>query len=324
MYIDFHKYNYDLVPMEERENFKKRDKSAYKNIIKKWINDNIDNIVERKWEIEEIQYLSETSDFIKLIREAESLYELGFYTSCIALIGVSAEDFLKYLAIKVGKPEYENDTQHNRLNNLLADGLITQDIFNSIDKIRKIRNDCLHYNDDFKAKEQNELKRDALNVLNNLKSVIKSILFANDDVNPENFIELIKNIAKPDNEDARNFDETIMKLRNVSSHLLKFPTAFSPDQELVVKEDFYKILELDLNNKETTIEAQVYVPGATVVVELTDELIDYINLNNLVENNVIYAIIISEPDQFGITAEWKFYQLKKINDFEKISFAFGR
>ncbi|MEL7832790.1 DUF4145 domain-containing protein [Fodinibius sp. Rm-B-1B1-1] len=323
MYIDFHKYNYDLVPNELQEKFEKRDKDAYENIINEWINDNIDDMIDRKWEIEEIQYLSETSDFIKLIREAESLYELGFYTSCIALIGVSAEDFLKYLAIKLGKPEYENDTQYQRSNNLLDDGLITQDIFDSIDDIRKIRNDCLHYNDDFKVKNEAELKRDALNVLNSLKSVIRSILFANDKLTPENFVELIKNIAKPDNEDARNFNETIMKLRNVSSHLLKFPTAFSPDQDLVVKEDFYKILDLDIDFKETTIEGQVYVPGATVVVDLTDELIEYIKSTNLEENNVIYAIIVSEPNQFGMTAEWDFYQLKKINDFEKIAAAFG-
>ncbi|MDY6994631.1 MAG: hypothetical protein SVR94_18765, partial [Pseudomonadota bacterium] len=85
MYIDFHKYNYDLVPNEQQEEFEKRDKDAYENIINEWINDNVDDMIDRKWEIEEIQYLSETSDFIKLIREAESLYELGFYTSCIAL-----------------------------------------------------------------------------------------------------------------------------------------------------------------------------------------------------------------------------------------------
>ena len=95
MYIDFHKYNYDLVDISDREEYIRRDKRAYHGILKKWIDDNLADITERKWEVEEIQYLSEVSDFIKLIREAETLYELGFYTSCIALVGVSAEDFSK-------------------------------------------------------------------------------------------------------------------------------------------------------------------------------------------------------------------------------------
>jgi len=67
----------------------------------------------RKLEIEEIYYLKEIGDFIKLIREAESLYELGFFTSCIALVGVSAEDFSKYISLKNKRQTHITDTYTN-------------------------------------------------------------------------------------------------------------------------------------------------------------------------------------------------------------------
>ena len=57
MYIDFHKYNYSVVPLEKRAEYIKRDKDSYKQVLQKWFGDNVDDIVERKWEINEIHYL---------------------------------------------------------------------------------------------------------------------------------------------------------------------------------------------------------------------------------------------------------------------------
>ena len=139
MYIDFHKYNYDLVDISDREEYIRRDKKAYHGILKKWIDDNLADITERKWEVEEIQYLSEVSDFIKLIREAETLYELGFYTSCIALVGVSAEDFSKYLSLKLGRNDHIQATtkkgrvrdvsQYDRLQMQLTENIIDKTVY---------------------------------------------------------------------------------------------------------------------------------------------------------------------------------------------------
>ena len=78
MYIDFHKYNYELVPEDKVEEFKKRDKESYKSQLQKWFEENLEKVIEREWEIEEIHYLKNISDFIKLVREAEQLYEFGF------------------------------------------------------------------------------------------------------------------------------------------------------------------------------------------------------------------------------------------------------
>jgi len=69
MYIDFHKYNYDLVPADKKAEYIKRDQESYKQVLQKWFSDNLDKTVERKWEINEIHYLKNISDFIKLIRE---------------------------------------------------------------------------------------------------------------------------------------------------------------------------------------------------------------------------------------------------------------
>lgn len=308
MYLDFHKYNYNLVSEADRIKFTKRDQDAYKEVLRKWIEDKTEEMISRKWEIEEIEYLSEVSDFIKLIRESESLYELGFYTGCIALIGVSAEDFLKYLADKLGKSEYQSQTQYNRLNNLLNDDLISQDIFDLLDDIRKIRNNCLHYNQNFKQKNETQLKSEAIKVLNNLKSVLKTILgVSNNTSSPQEYLEIIKELSNPDSEDAKNFDEVKMKIRNASSHILKIPMAFEPERKLVIKENFYKVEELDKEMKEITL----YTNGFYIVVELTNELIEHIENIQIKENNIVYAVIYSQPNQFGMTEEWNFFHLRK-------------
>ena len=45
MYIDFHKYNYDLVSATDKQAFIDRDKNSYKEILKKWLDDNLNDIV---------------------------------------------------------------------------------------------------------------------------------------------------------------------------------------------------------------------------------------------------------------------------------------
>lgn len=66
MYIDFNKYDYSLIDESERTLYIERDKAAYREIILEWFNSKVDDIVERKWLIEDIQYLASVSDFIKI------------------------------------------------------------------------------------------------------------------------------------------------------------------------------------------------------------------------------------------------------------------
>lgn len=305
MYIDFHKYNYDLVPADKKADYIKRDQESYKQVLQKWFSDNIDNVVQRKWEINEIHYLKNISDFIKLIREGEQLYELCFFTGCIALVGVASEDFLKYLAISLGKPQYETQTQYNRLNNLLNDNLISATTHTLLDNIRQIRNDCLHYNQNFKQKSDEDLKNDALTALNNLKDTLKSIIGG---MNPNDLISVIEGIGAGN--DIKNTDEIAIKVKNAVSHLLKFPIAFDPQTKTQVRTSIFTIKEIDEDFDE--ISLQDLGNGLIAIVEYPESERTYYQSKQLSENDTVIATLISVLDQNGLTAEWKLLDIDKI------------
>jgi hypothetical protein len=305
MYIDFHKYNYDLVPADKKAEYIKRDQESYKQVLQKWFSDNLDKAVERKWEINEIHYLKNISDFIKLIREGEQLYELGFFTGCIALVGVASEDFLKNLAISLGKPQYESQTQFNRLNNLLNDNLISTATHTLLDKIRQIRNDCLHYNQNFKQKSTDELKDDALTALNNLKDTLQSIIGGS---NASDLISVIEGIGAGD--DIKNTDEIAIKVKNAVSHLLKFPLAFDPKTKTQVRTSIFTIKEIDESFDEISLED--LGNGLIDIVEYPEDERAYYQDKQLNENDTVIATLISVLDQNGLTAEWKLLDIDKI------------
>lgn len=308
MYVDFHKYNYDLIPTEKRAEYIQRDKDSYKQIVQKWVDKNLDEIVERKWEINEIHYLKNISDFIKLIREAEQLYELGFFTGCIALIGVASEDFLKYLAISLGKPQYESLTQYNRLNSLKNDNLISTSTHSLLDSIRDIRNDCLHYNQNFKQKTNTELKADALTALNNLKDTLKDILGDTSGITVTDFTSIISGIGSGDN--IKNTDEIAVKVKNAVSHLLKFPIAFDPKTKVQVQTSFFTVLEVDEDFDEITLKDHRH--GLPVIVEFPSSERAYYKDKKLEENDTVIATLFSIIDQNGLTAEWRLLDIDKM------------
>lgn len=308
MYIDFHKYNYDLVPTDKRAEYIKRDKDSYKQVLQKWFSDNVDEIVERKWEINEIHYLKNISDFIKLIREAEQLYELGFFTGCIALVGVASEDFLKYLVITLGKPQYESLTQHNRLTNLKNDNLISTSTHSLLDSIRSIRNDCLHYNLNFKQKTNAELKTNALTALNNLKDTLKDILGDTSAISENDFTSIITGIGSGD--DIKNTDEIAVKVKNAVSHLLKFPIAFNPKTKLQVRTSLYLVKEVDEDFDE--ISLQDFGNGLIAIIEYPESERAYYQDKGLKENDKVVATLFSIIDQNGLTAEWRLLDIDKV------------
>jgi hypothetical protein len=305
MYIDFYKYNYDLVPADKKADYIKRDQESYKQVLQKWFSDNIDNVIQRKWDINEIHYLKNISDFIKLIREGEQLYELGFFTGCIALVGVASEDFLKYLAISLGKPQYETQTQYNRLNNLLNDNLISATTHTLLDNIRQIRNGCLHYIQNFKQKSDEDLKNDALTALNNLKDTLKSIIGG---VNPNDLISVIEGIGAGN--DIKNTDEIAIKVKNAVSHLLKFPIAFDPQTKIQVRTSIFTIKEIDEDFDE--ISLQDLGNGLIAIVEYPESERTYYQSKQLSESDTVIATLISVLDQNGLTAEWILLDIDKI------------
>lgn len=309
MYVDFHKYNYDLVPVEQRAEYLKRDQESYKIALRKWFESNLESIVERKWAIKDIHYLKEISDFIKLIREGEQLYELGFFTGCIALIGVASEDFMKYLSIKLSKPQYERLTQFDRINKLKDDGLISISTHDLIDKIRIIRNDCLHYNQDFKQKSTSELQTDALTALNTLKEVVKTLIGDTFVLSGPELTTILSSISA--DADTRNTDELTIKVKNAVSHLLKLPIAFSPNTKFQVRTSIFTIIDIDYESVEFSLKD--ISNGMFVIVEYPEAQRSYYQNKNLSNGDLVSATLISVIDQNGLTVEWNILDLNKEN-----------
>lgn len=319
MYIDFSKYDYSSIDESQRSAYVERDKAAYKDIVKKWLDDNVDEIVERKWLVEDISYLTSVSDFIRLLKEAENLFEFGFYTGCIALLGISAEDFTKFLATKLGQEKLVDKTQYDRIKILKDKGLIPESTHRSLDIIRKIRNDCLHYNEDFKRKDNTQLESDAIQSLNEFKQIVKDLLGelpSTPDTALDRFLEVMSEAAKQSasekRESVKNFEDMNLKLRNASSILLGMPTAFHPNTEIVVFSGFYKILEIDLNIEHPEITLEDVSNGLPVVVDLEDGDKQFLKKGKIKEGDIVQARIRSEVSTLGQTAAWKFLNLRKM------------
>ncbi len=324
MYINFHKFNYLTVPQSEQARYEERDKEAYKQVLKDWFNTNLDNFIERKWEIEEIYYLKEISNFIKLIQEAESLYELGFFTGCIALIGISAEDFSKYLSLKNNHLMHITDiyksgkrkgqkfdvSQYNRLKLQLNELIISQHTYDLLDKIRGIRNDCLHYNQNFKQKSTDDLKLDALKALNNLKSVLKANIGTT--IDPNDFKDLMNELLKSENH--RSFEEIVWKQKNMFSHLFQFSTTQDPNVKQVIKTNFFKATNLDDNEIELTELEKDSQVGINLVVwiDIDDKGKELISTNFIQKNDFVFAEIYSNVAADGQTREWYLREIIKM------------
>jgi hypothetical protein len=319
MYIDFNKYNYSLIDESQRSAYIERDKAAYREILREWFNNNVDEILERKWLIEDISYLASVSDFIRLLKEAENLFEFGFYTGCIALTGISAEDFTKFLAAKLGRDNLVKKTQKDRIDALKNEGFIGDNIHSSLDTIRKIRNDCLHYNQDFKRKDNDALKSDSIQVLNGFKKIIIDLmgeLPSTTDVAFDRFLKVVDEAAKQslsgNHESVRNFEDMNLKLRNASSILLGMPTAFHPNTKIVVFSGFYTVLEVDLDIEPPEITLKDSSNGLPVIVNLEEDDKEFLEKEGIKEGDIVQARLRSEVSQLGQTAAWKFLNMRKM------------
>ena len=319
MYIDFNKYEYSSIEESQRTVYIERDKKAYREILREWFDNNVDEIVERKWLIEDISYLASVSDFIRLLKEAENLFEFGFYTGCIALTGISAEDFTKFLASKLGREELIEKNQYQRVKSLRSDGLIGNAIYSSLKVIRQIRNNCLHYSQDFKRKDNNELKSDAIKVLNEFKEIVRDLIGETQptqEIALDRFIKVVDEASKQsvseNHESVKNSEDMNLKLRNASSVLLGMPTAFHPNTKIVVVSGFYTVLEIDLDTEPPEISLEDASNSRTFIVDLEEDDRQLLEKENIKEGDIVQARLRSEVSRLGQTAAWKFLNLRKM------------
>ena len=108
-----------------------------------------------------------------LVEEAKECYILGRYHATIAMVGIAAERFSKELESKIKFKINEHDVSlkkiftnglknHKRLYLLKKGKIITDETFTKLNKIRKIRNDYIHYERDI---SDLKTKRDSLKIL---------------------------------------------------------------------------------------------------------------------------------------------------------------
>ena len=315
MYIDFIKFDYEAFNISNYQELENRDKDFYKKILSDWFNGNLNKIVDRKWDIDDIGFVEKTSDFIKLIKEAELAYSMGLYTSSIALIGISSEDLTRYFSFLSGH-EFDNLSQFHRINKLFELELISEVVKNKLHEIRTIRNDCLHYNQDFKTKNKEILQVDSLKVINLLKSIY-SLLFINDIESDEVFTydkvlqQLSHEVAYQNNVgDTVSQDEITLKLRNSFAQFTGID--MSINSNYLELNSIYTINEIDLDIEPKEMTLYDELRKLPFIIDLNSNDIERIEKDSISEGSKIVAIVSSQTNELGMTAEWKFKEWRKV------------
>ncbi|NOH51052.1 hypothetical protein F0262_23820 [Vibrio rotiferianus] len=310
-YFDCTKFDYDKLKKDQSAELTERDKNAYKHSFMKWVHDEVDDIVERKWQIDNIGIVEETGAFIKLIKEAELSYSLGAYYSSIALVGVASEDLCRYFADKEGLTELVDKTQFIRVGELKKRNVISSDLADDFDFIRKIRNDCLHFNEGFKAKDNQKLKSDALLCVNKLKSVYKALFssFNKSYEKGELIDKVIEDFAKQQAYetsfgDTLNQEEFSMKLRYFMASEFGLDTAIANEGSKITQFGRFSVEEIDLEISPPEVSLRHLTTGHPFIVDLTELDINFITQNSIEEGSDIIAQIYSVTNHQGMTAAW--------------------
>jgi hypothetical protein len=250
MYIDAKKFDYSKLSYPDAERLIERDKEFARDSYRKWVDETVDQFVERQWEINDIGAIERVGDFVKLLKEAEFTYAIGAYTSTIALIGICAEDLCRFFSISAGH-NLDSQTQFNRVNTLLNFGAITQDVADIFHIIRELRNDCLHYNSGFKQKDSEILKADALNALNSIKAVYAQIAGVVDysSIDSSKFSEMVNNIATEASSSQMGvlgLDAALARTRNLFASVFGIDLSLNNGGHPVYKTSIYTVEDIDL------------------------------------------------------------------------------
>ncbi|PMN74043.1 hypothetical protein [Enterovibrio norvegicus] len=318
-YFDCTKFDYNKFNIVETEALIERDKAAYKYSFQEWINSEIDNVVERKWEIENIGVVDETGDFIRLIKEAELTYSIGAYFSTIALVGVAGEDLCKYFAEKQGHQELTSQSQFERTKKLKELGVISASIHNKFDTIRKVRNNCLHFNDGFKSQKRDDLKVEAVNCINDLKSIYKELFSSLNGKYKLGYLttSIIEDFGRQmANQtsfgDTLNAEEFTMKLRYFMASEFGKDIAIADSGSQVERVGLFSVVDIDLDEP-MEIGLFDFSVGQHVIVDLTHEDISRLQDQNINVKSNVMASLTSTTNHQGVTADWYLKNIYRIS-----------
>lgn len=307
MYIDFIKNKYPDIPDIDRQAYIDRDKKALISIVQEKIAQNAEEIVERWYKLSDIGFLPQEEKFLDLLKEAEQLYSFGFYTGTIAVVGIACEEYCRYLVAKHKLADVK--TQEKRIDKLYQDGVITSDIKDALHTVRKLRNDCMHYNISFKQLDENKLEQHAFDMIVQYKACLHPLAIKVDDRSEEDLIaDFIK--AK-----KSNLREYLYKHRNILHQTKDINLQISPNVENMIFVSVYYIGEIDISehfHEMTLIDLNNPYP---VVVDLTLPQCEMIKNLKLKEGNLITATLTSAVSSIGQTEEWL---LLKIDDISRM------
>lgn len=297
MYIDFVKNDYSDKSESEAAQHIEQDKIHLGKIIQERIRNEISDIAERWYELDDIGYYKINERFLDLLKEAENLYSFGYYIGTISVIGITSEEFCKYLSSR-NNTQDSDFTQIERLKLLKSRNIISRTTFRHFNTIRAIRNVCVHFNVDFKRLSQDELKARAIKVINCYKAGLKETISPEELPVDEVLEKLISN-TKLSFEDFKLRQRNIYKIKN------GIDLQIAPGIKNLSFTSNYYIGEIDISTerfKEMTLFD--IERGGIVVVDLTIPQVKMIEEMKLETGNVILATLLSRVSTVGQSEEW--------------------
>lgn len=309
MYIDFIKNNYLDIPDDERQDYIDRDKKALVGIIQEKIAQDAENIVERWYKLSNIGFLSQQEKFLDLLKEAEQLYSFGFYTGTTAVVGIACEEYCRYLVAEHNLTDEK--TQEKRIDKLHNCGVITSDIKDALHTVRKLRNDCMHYNNSFKKLNEEKLEQRAFDMIVQYKVCLAPLAVKIDDRSEK---ELITDFVKTKKSNLREY---LYKHRNILYQTKNVNLQIDPHMDNMVFVSVYFIDEIDISelfHEMTLIDLNRPCP---VVVDLTLPQCEMVKSLKLEEGYLITATLVSAVSSIGQTEECL---LLKIEDVSRMTY----
>lgn len=305
MYIDYLKNDYSDKTEQEKEQYIKRDKRHLGGLIQERITNDIDNIVDRWYELDDVGYIPENEKFLYLLKEAEQLYCFAYYTGTISIVGIAAEEYCRCLIKKYNITDV--DKQVERINKLADSNIFDEQMKSAFHRIRKIRNDCMHYNVSFKNLSDDQLKNYALEMIQLYKKCL-SISSVNVSVNYDKLAEEM--FASKE----MTFREFVYRNRNIQKQVNNIDLQIDPKVNNLIFTSQYYVAEIDIETdvfKEMTL-FDMERGTLPVVVDLTLPQADMIKALRLEQGNVIIATIISTVTSIGQTEEWHLLNIKDV------------
>lgn len=304
MYIDYLKNDYSDKNENEKSEYIKRDKKHLGALIQERITNDINNIVERWYELDDVGYIPENEKFLFLLREAEQLYGFAYYTGTIAIVGIAAEEYCRYLIQKNNLPDV--DKQVHRIDRLAENGIVDSQLQAALHRIRRIRNDCMHYDITFKSLNNNQLKTYALEMIQLYKKCLSiSAVKVDDDyegVAEEMFVSK-----------EMTFREFIYRNRNIQKQVNNIDLQIDPKVNNLIFASHYYIVEIDVKTDEfkemTLFDMERFL---LVIVDLTLPQAEMIKSLRIEQGNVIVATLLSNVSTIGQTEEWHLLDIKDI------------